>query len=108
MSTIFYSKVAMSNNFEGSHCLGAFDISEKTIIRYDESRERGAKFLNETEIDTFEYCLKYCCDTRLCNLAVWDEKVSSKSHLETIRGQTQCKPFIELDCETSCTALIGA
>ena len=59
-----------------SECLANFEISPNTIIKYSESEKKGAYFLNEKEIPTYEECLRYCCETDDCNLAVWDKKVS--------------------------------
>lgn len=47
-----------------------------TITRATESRENGANYLGIDNTETFEFCLKSCCQTDLCNLAVWDEIVS--------------------------------
>jgi len=41
----------------------------------------GAEFLDEQVLSTFDYCLKWCCDTALCDAAVWDEEVNSLSAL---------------------------
>ena len=63
----------MGSNLKGSHCLEAFDYSEKTIVRLNDSVNNGAAFLDVDIVDTFELCLKWCCQTELCNLAVWDQ-----------------------------------
>ena len=63
----------VGSNLKGSHCLEAFDYSEKTIVRLNDSVNNGANFLDVDIVDTFELCLKWCCQTELCNLAVWDQ-----------------------------------
>jgi hypothetical protein len=68
--------VSIAENFVGSHCLEAFDVSFKTIIRTNDSLRLGAQFLDEAETENFQICLKYCCDTTLCDVAVWDDKVA--------------------------------
>ena len=73
-------RISIADNFDGSHCLDAFDIGEKTIIRWTESEELGAKYVNATVIETFKECLKYCCVWSYCNVAVWDQEVSQKEN----------------------------
>ena len=63
----------VGSNLKGSHCLEAFDYSEKTIVRLNDSVNNGATFLDVDIVDTFELCLKWCCQTDVCNLAVWDQ-----------------------------------
>ena len=58
-----------------SECLANFEISPNTIIKYSESEKKGAYFLNEKEIPSYEGCLRFCCESDYCNLAVWDKKV---------------------------------
>lgn len=55
--------------------LERFQINANTIIRTHDSRELGAKYLNETELPSKEDCLYWCWDTNSCNLAVYEEKV---------------------------------
>lgn len=57
-------------------CLEKFEVSESTIIRTQDSRVLGAKFLNESDVGNREDCLTLCCATHLCNVAVFEEKVS--------------------------------
>jgi hypothetical protein len=65
-----------------SSCFGASqlnDISENTIIRTKDSRALGAKFLNETSLgsDSRDKCLNLCCSFQGCNVAVYEEKVTT-------------------------------
>ena len=60
----------------------SFKINANTIIRTQDSRANGAKYLNETELPTNEHCLKWCLQTKRCNLAVYEEKVSVKSNFD--------------------------
>ena len=71
----------VSSNLKGSHCLEAFDYSEKTIVRLNDSVNNGANFLDVDIVDTFELCLKWCCQTDLCNLAVWDQVGWDEGHV---------------------------
>ncbi|XP_069163404.1 uncharacterized protein [Procambarus clarkii] len=62
-------------------CLEKFEVSESTIIRTQDSRVLGAKFLNESDVGNREDCLTLCCATHLCNVAVFEEKGSGSCYL---------------------------
>lgn len=70
------SKRSISNNLNDIQCVMSFERSDKTIIRTNASRENGAVFLEEVELESFDLCLRYCCDTTLCDVATYDHKVS--------------------------------
>ena len=63
------------DHYEDSHCVDSFETSDKTIIRTIESKTNGAVFLNNTEVETYERCLRFCCETSMCTVAVWDQQV---------------------------------
>lgn len=67
--------VSISDRLEGSHCFEVFEMQENTIIRTNDSLKMGAKFLDEIEVVTYNYCMKFCCQTSMCNTAVWDMEV---------------------------------
>lgn len=52
-----------------------FFIKQNTIIRTGESRDLGAKYLNETRLSSNHECLTWCLETPTCNTAVYEEKV---------------------------------
>ncbi|XP_069999887.1 uncharacterized protein [Penaeus vannamei] len=62
-------------------CLKKFDVSEKTIIRTQDSQDLGAKFLEESDVGNREDCLSLCCKTQHCNVAVFEEKESGSCYL---------------------------
>lgn len=64
-------------NFRNNYqmCLDSFKIHEDKIIRTQESRDMGAKFLKEYDVDSREDCLKFCCDTESCDVFIFEEKV---------------------------------
>lgn len=66
---------SISANMDDLQCLENFEVSDKTIIRTKESQAAGALYINETELETFDTCLRYCCQTPLCNVAVFDKQV---------------------------------
>jgi len=70
------SKRSIVDHYEDSHCVESFETSDKTIIRTIESKTNGAVFLNNTDVDTYERCLRFCCETTMCTVAVWDQQVS--------------------------------
>lgn len=70
-------KRGITDHYEDSHCLENFETSERTIIRTQESQTNGAVFLNETDLDTYEQCLRACCETPLCNVAIFDQQTGS-------------------------------
>lgn len=61
---------------DSSHaCLERFEVSESTIIRAQDSRRMGARFLNESDVGNREDCMALCCRTATCTVAVFEEKV---------------------------------
>lgn len=57
-------------------CLESFDIHKDKIIRTQDSRDMGAKYLNVLDVDTRLDCLKYCCETEHCDVFIFEERVS--------------------------------
>ena len=70
------TKRSIASNYEDAHCLKNFETKDNAIIKTKESQANGAQYLNETNVATFEFCLRYCCETPLCNVAVYDIQVS--------------------------------
>lgn len=62
-------------------CLPNYEISEASIIRTKDSVDLGARFINETDlgVNGKEECLRLCCKTPYCNVAVFQEKVRESS-----------------------------
>lgn len=67
-------------------CLKKFDVSEKTIIRTQDSQDLGAKFLEESDVGNREDCLSLCCKTPHCNVAVFEEKVRGLYVRQAVKG----------------------
>lgn len=63
-----------------------FDIHSSTIIRTEESKAMGAKFLNDEEVSSAEACLKLCCETTDCDVFIYEEKVNTERELRTFAG----------------------
>lgn len=54
---------------------GRFDVHHDMIIRTEESRTMGAKFLDYADLGSREECLRLCCETDGCDVFVVEEKV---------------------------------
>lgn len=52
-----------------------FDVKLDMIIRTEESRAMGAKFLDHADLGSREECLRLCCETEDCDVFVFEEKV---------------------------------
>ena len=74
---VLRAKRAIREHYSDLHCIRKFETSPQTIIRTQESRNNGATFLNVTTLDSYNLCLSSCCDTTLCNVAIFDEEVIS-------------------------------
>lgn len=57
-------------------CLNSVKIHKNKIIRTEDSREMGAKYINEIDLDSRKECLRLCCETEQCDVFVFEEKVS--------------------------------
>ncbi|CAL4069485.1 unnamed protein product [Meganyctiphanes norvegica] len=66
-------------------CLAKFEsfvqVHDNTIIRTADSKVLGAKFLNESDVGNREDCFTLCCNTLLCNVAIFEEKDSGSCYL---------------------------
>ncbi|XP_037038004.1 uncharacterized protein LOC119075630 [Bradysia coprophila] len=55
-------------------CIGRFDVQHDMIIRTEESRAMGARFLDHADLGSQEECLRLCCETDECDVFVFEEK----------------------------------
>ncbi|XP_073990764.1 uncharacterized protein isoform X2 [Rhodnius prolixus] len=62
-------------------CLDSFDIHQDKIIRTQDSRDMGAKYINERDVPTRGDCLKLCCETENCDVFVFEEKNPGSCYL---------------------------
>lgn len=63
-------------DFSHSSCyLGKFDVKNDMIIKTEESKKLGAKFLESADALTKVECLHLCCETENCDVFVYEEKV---------------------------------
>lgn len=63
---------------EYRECVGNFEIHQDKIIRTEESKRMGAKYLNEKEVTSKDECVQFCCKTPNCNVFVLEEKVFNR------------------------------
>lgn len=67
--------ITKRNDIDLQTCIDNFNILKDKIIRTQDSRNMGAKYLNEIDLDTREECLRLCCETDTCDVFVYEEKV---------------------------------
>lgn len=75
------SKRFSSSKNDKESILNFYRVNSNTIIRTQDSRALGAKYLNETELPTNEDCLYWCYNVNRCNVAVYKEKVKKSCYL---------------------------
>lgn len=63
------------------YLLGHFNIQREMIIRTEESRKLGAKYLDFAEMGSREECLRLCCETDECDVFVYEEKVLGQLYI---------------------------
>ncbi|KAK7863597.1 hypothetical protein R5R35_013469 [Gryllus longicercus] len=66
-------------NFEA--CLDNFNIHNDKIIRTEDSRAMGAKYISESDMNSREECLRLCCVTDTCDVFVFEEKRPGSCYL---------------------------
>ncbi|KAF4521601.1 hypothetical protein B566_EDAN001321 [Ephemera danica] len=74
-------KLNKRNEVDFPTCLENFDIHTDTIIRAQDSRAIGGRYINETEVSSREDCLKLCCQTSLCDVFIFEEKSPGSCYL---------------------------
>lgn len=56
-------------------CANRFEVHDDKIIRTEDSKKLGAKFIDSVEQHDRSGCLELCCRTSRCDVFVFDEKV---------------------------------
>lgn len=62
------------------------------IIRTEESRTMGARFLDHADLGSQEECLRLCCETDECDVFVFEEKVN---YISTISVSISCLFYVQ-------------
>lgn len=74
-------------------CVDNFDIHKDNIIRTQDSRAMGAKYLSEIELDSRLECLRLCCETEHCDVFVYEDKGPGSCYL------FECGPPKDFKCK---------
>lgn len=70
-----------SQQFASDFCANNFAIYENKIIRTEDSKKLGAKYLTSKDLTSRRECLKLCCLTNMCDVFIFEEKVKCRSSL---------------------------
>ncbi|XP_047018931.1 uncharacterized protein LOC124629547 [Helicoverpa zea] len=62
-------------------CAPRFDVQRDKIIRTEESRDMGARYLSELDVGARAECLRLCCETDACDVFVYEEKGPGSCYL---------------------------
>ncbi|XP_052754664.1 uncharacterized protein LOC128201514 [Galleria mellonella] len=66
--------MAGARELDPAACATRFDVQRDKIIRTEESRDMGARYLSELDVGTRQECLRLCCETDSCDVFVYEEK----------------------------------
>lgn len=67
--------IARARELDPAACASRFDVQREKIIRTEESREMGARYLSELDVGGRHECLRLCCETDSCDVFIYEEKV---------------------------------
>ncbi|XP_063822869.1 low-density lipoprotein receptor-related protein 11 [Ostrinia nubilalis] len=73
--------VARARELDPAACGARFDVQRDKIIRTEESREMGARYLSELDVGARHECLRLCCETDSCDVFVYEEKSPGSCYL---------------------------
>uniref|UniRef100_A0A0A9VV93 Low-density lipoprotein receptor-related protein 11 n=1 Tax=Lygus hesperus TaxID=30085 RepID=A0A0A9VV93_LYGHE len=75
-------------------CRDSFDIQNDKIIRTQDSKAMGARYLNERDVASREECMQLCCSSDNCDVFVFEEmKVPGGCYL------FECGPPEDFKCK---------
>ncbi|XP_059049600.1 basic salivary proline-rich protein 1 [Achroia grisella] len=66
--------MAGARELDPAACATRFDVQRDKIIRTEESRDMGARYLSELDVGARQECLRLCCETDTCDVFVYEEK----------------------------------
>ncbi|KAK2581347.1 hypothetical protein KPH14_008114 [Odynerus spinipes] len=84
-------RIDTASNYEV--CLESFDVHTNKIIRTEDSRDLGAKYLNVMDVESREECFKFCCNTNKCDVFIFEEKKPGSCYL------FECGPLHDFKCK---------
>lgn len=73
-------------------CGARFAVQRDKIIRTEESRGMGARYLAELDVGARAECLRLCCETDACDVFVYEEKVSPRPPAPEARSGSTIAP----------------
>ncbi|KAL0830951.1 hypothetical protein ABMA28_001846 [Loxostege sticticalis] len=73
--------VVGARELDPAACGARFDVQRDKIIRTEESREMGARYLSELDVGARQECLRLCCETDSCDVFVYEEKSPGSCYL---------------------------
>ncbi|OXU25300.1 hypothetical protein TSAR_005310 [Trichomalopsis sarcophagae] len=62
-------------------CIDGFVVHRDKIIRTQDSRDMGAKYLTEFDVESRIECMKWCCETEHCDVFIFEEKKPGSCYL---------------------------
>ncbi|XP_031349628.1 uncharacterized protein LOC116175584 isoform X2 [Photinus pyralis] len=74
-------------------CIKNFEVHKDKIIRTQDSKNMGAKYINEIDLGSRVECLRLCCETENCDVFVFEEKNAGSCYL------FQCGPPEDFKCK---------
>ncbi|KAK5644714.1 hypothetical protein RI129_006014 [Pyrocoelia pectoralis] len=93
-STELVSKVIEKrSDIDLQTCIANFEVHKDKIIRTQDSKNMGAKYINEIDLGSREECLRLCCETENCDVFVFEEKNTGSCYL------FQCGPPEDFKCK---------
>ncbi|XP_038214531.1 low-density lipoprotein receptor-related protein 11-like [Zerene cesonia] len=78
---VWLSAAAQGRELDPAACAARFDVQRDKIIRTEESREMGARYLSELDVGSRRECLRLCCETDGCDVFVFEEKSPGSCYL---------------------------
>ncbi|XP_068632712.1 uncharacterized protein [Battus philenor] len=72
---------ARGRELDPGACAARFDVQRDKIIRTEESRDMGARYLAELDVGSRAECLRLCCETDACDVFVFEEKSPGSCYL---------------------------
>ncbi|XP_049868114.1 uncharacterized protein LOC126368261 [Pectinophora gossypiella] len=75
------SRPAAARELDPAACAARFDVQRDKIIRTEESREMGARYLSELDVGARHECRRLCCETDACDVFVYEEKSPGSCYL---------------------------
>ncbi|KAM3959572.1 uncharacterized protein ACR2FA_006362 [Aphomia sociella] len=87
--------MAGARELDPAACATRFDVQRDKIIRTEDSRDMGARYLSELDVGTRQECLRLCCETDSCDVFVYEEKSPGSCYM------FNCGPPEDFRCKFS-------